>query len=690
MIPPPITPEVRFIPDPYWASLEGPELGEKLYQKVEEYASDSLVTGQHQRTARAYQYYFGRSGNTHATSQVLRGGDQGELAEVRVNHSRSLVNTLLNLIVAPKLVWSPKAVNIDYQSLKDCEFAAAVLEYYWSERGVSRYAIQALEEALVFTEGFVWVQWDEAGGTDFAPLEIAPGQTEMQKSGDISFQNVSTWDVIRDPTKKSWDTLDWIIVRVPRNRYSLAAKYPDQAEDIFRVESQLNVPDGAVASRIESDEIPCYYFYHKKTPAMPEGRQAVFLDGACVFTAEPLEGEEWPLYRVAAGETIGTPFGYSPYLEILGVQELYDSLQTSVASNQSTFGTQHIAMEQGSDVPLDTVASGMRVMYYPSGGKPPAAVNLTQTPAEIFTHMGNLKKEMELLFGLNSVVRGEPQSGELSGSALALLQSQALQQSSTIQGGFLRLVQGLGNCTVATIQRRATLPQKIALVGQNSSFLVEESDLSAESMSRIKRVQVEIGNPMAQTAAGRAEMAKELMQMKLIRTPEQYQQVLTTGQLKPLTQSLSNELLLIRAENEQLSRGEQPPAIVLDDHMLHAREHRALLANPEARKNPDIVRVTLAHIDEHEQLFTTAPPLTLMMVGQTPPAASAPPGAPTGGENPMGSQPKPKQPGPPAPGGLPAAPKEAHPPSMPKNPATGQKWNPRTGGGAVPKPDAPI
>lgn len=680
--------------DSYWAAAQTEDFVRKAVARVDDYAESSLFSTLSSLQTRAYQYYYGLdANNVHTTSQVLRGGDVGELAAIRVNHSRSLVNTLLNLIVAPKLSWTPKAVNIDYESIKQCELAAALLEYYWVEKRVSSFSVRALEEALVFGEGFVYVDWEEQAGQDYSATEDLSATI---KSGDLQFTNISSWDVIRDPFKQSYDALDWVIVRTWKSKWEIVAKYapyspapvgdPEAPDaESFELDENaelrnliLSAPsdvklESSNPTAEDSDDIPVYHFLHKRTPALPDGRHTVFLTNEAVLSDGKLDFEEWPLYRVSAGEMTGAPFGYTPYFDVLGVQELMDSLNTSIASNQSTFGTQLIAVQDGSDAGSDNLAGGMKVIYYPRDGKPPEAINLTRTPSEIFSHLQTLKKEQELLFGLNSVVRGEPQSGELSGSALALLQSQALQQSSTIQSNYLRFVQGIGDCVVYTIRTRASAPQKIAIVGKSSQFLVTETEFTGESLSRVKKVLVEIGNPMAQTAAGRSEMAKELMQMGLVKTPEQYHQVLLTGRLEPLTQSLQHELLLIRSENESLSRGEQPPALALDDHLLHAREHRAVLANPEARRSPEVTQAVLAHIQEHEQLFFTVPPTTLQMVGQTPPMPMGPPGGP--GAGPAEAPP---------PGAEPTTP-AAELPQPPKNAATGEEWNPVDGGGAVPR-----
>lgn len=667
----------------YWANAAPEELAAHVSDRIERYGSVQLVTDLRSRYARAYRYYYGLDpSGVHATSQVLRGGEQGELAEMRVNHCRPLVNTLLNLIVSSKVVWTPKAVNIDYESLKACKLASAVLEYYWREKQVELFAVRGLEEGLAFTEGFVLLEWDAEAGDDHAIEPLPDGTSRVVKTGDVRFTPVSAWNVTRDPNKPSYDSLDWVIVTVPRNKFSLAAKYPQHADEIIAASSDDRHRASPIRKPYESDDVLVDMFFHRRTPAMPNGRAAVCL-GDVVLSDEPLDGSDWPLYRVAPSEMLGTPFGYSAFFEILGVQELMDSLHTSAATNLSTFGTQNVAVEMGtSDTPVDQLAGGMRVFYYPQGGKPPQAMSLAQTPAELYRYLGDLKTHQELLIGLNSVVRGEATSGEQSGSALALLQSQALQQSSTMQANYLRFVESIGNGLLDLLRRKLRVETKVAIAGKSNQSLVDDTSYSGDSFERIRKVQVEVGNPLSQTAAGRLKIAEDLMSKGLVHSAEQYVQVLESGRLEPMTQGVSHELLLIRAENESLQRGDQPPVVALDEHRLHAMEHKTVLASLEARANPQVVQAVLAHIHEHELALYGTSPTTLMLVGQQPPMPMPPPPPPGNSGGP------PPDAAPPGAGGVPgnpAAGTESAPAEPPINPATGEQWNPVDGGGVVAK-----
>lgn len=678
----------------YWCTKPPEELCSSLFNRVDVYAVDSvIVRGINSRNSRAYQYFFGLDpSGIHATSQVLRTGDQGQLAQVRVNHSRALVNTLLNLITAPKVVWSPKAINTDYDSLKECELASSLLEFYWQEKGAVQYATRALEEAIVFSEGFIFADWDETSGSEVMPNEAGTG---VVKSGDVRLRNISTWDILRDVNAASWDQLNWVIVRMWENRYDLMTKHPDKEEQI-----RVAAVDRATKFRhtIDTDRfmdlVPVYRFFHKKTAAMPAGRALTFLSDKCWLSDGTLEAMglgNIPLYRVSAGETFSTPFGYTQFNEILGIQEVIDSLHTSIASNQTTFATQCISAQQGSEFSPEDVAGGLKVCYYPPGSQPPAPLQLTSTAPEIFKHLESLKHDQELIFGLNSVIRGTPQSGEQSGSALALLSSQALQQANVISGNYVRFVEAVGAGVLDLIRANLSAERQVAVAGKGNTHLLASKPYTGASFNRVQRVHVEVGNPLSQNTSGRLTIAKDLVASGLIRSPEQYMQVLNSGRLEPLTKSLTDELLLIRGENEELSQGKVPPVIYVDDHMLHVREHKSILSNMEARSNAQLIQSVMEHIKEHETVYYTTEPALLMLMGQQPPQAPPPPDImppgmvpPTPG-SPPGTPPPPtgggKLPGagpsPEAevakPVGNPASAGQPPPVRMPTNPLTGQK-----------------
>jgi hypothetical protein len=127
---------------------------------------------------------------------------------------------------------------------------------------------------------------------------------------------------------------------------------------------------------------------------------------------------------------------------------------------------------------------------------------------------------METISGVNSVARGDPGNNLHSGAALALVQAQAVQFASSLQQSYVRLVENVGTSLIKILQRYAKEPRIAAIAGKANKANMRE--FSSEDLTGINRVIVEIANPLSKTTAGRLEIANQLLQMQMIKNPDQY------------------------------------------------------------------------------------------------------------------------------------------------------------------------
>jgi hypothetical protein len=227
-----------------------------------------------------------------------------------------------------------------------------------------------------------------------------------------------------------------------------------------------------------------------------------------------------------------------------------------------------------------------------------------------------LIQSAETISGVNSVTRGNPEASLKSGTALALVQSMSLQYISGLQQSYVKLIEDVGTAIVQILKDFATTPKVITLVGKNNRPLLKE--FTGEQISAINRVVVDVGNPLARTTAGRVQMAEQMLQMNLIKSPEQYFQVINTGKIETLFEGEMNELLLIKSENEQMLEGKDVLVSPLDKHRLHINEHKAVLSDPDLRRDPELVRIVLDHIEKHLNALRETDPALLQLVGEQP------------------------------------------------------------------------
>jgi len=590
--------------------------------------------------------YFTDTGTGH---QVTFSGEQGELVNFPVNQWRNIATHMLVMTVANRPAMECRASNTDYKSLVQTYLANNILEYYLREKKLEVYLKQAVEYAIVYGSGFVIMEWDATRGELVDYIE----ETETKiYEGDIIFENLSPFDVMYDGTKESGNH-DWVLIRKWKNKFDLAAKYPEYADEIKKLQTKSDMQKfrlGISTLLDTTDDVQVLEFYHHRTECMPNGRYMMFLTPNIVLQDVAMPYRVLPVFRIAPSNIHGTPHGYSPMFDLLPLQEILNSLYSTVATNQNAFGVQNVLNVRGSDISVNQLQGGLNIIDYnaqpglPNGGKP-EPLNLTNTPAEIFKFIEMIQSQMEVLSGVNSVARGTPEPSLKSGTALALVQSMALQFMSGLQQSYVELVESVGTAIIKMLQDFAATPRMVAIAGKSNRTYMKQ--FTSEDIESISRVVVDIGNPLAKTTAGRVQMAEQLLQYQQINA-QQYVALINTGNLDAITEDVMHEQLLVRAENEALLDGETPQAVFTEDHKMHIDYHRSVLFDPELKKDPGLVQRVQAHIQEHIQLLRTTDPQLLQLLNQQPLP------------QPGNQSPPPGGPGPQAP----------HPPGMPMAPAS--------------------
>lgn len=573
--------------------------------------------------------------------RIVFSGEQGELVNIAVNHIHNFATIMLNMVTASRPSMQAKAVNTDHKSLVQTKLANSLLEYYMREKRLEKYLKNAALYAIVLGSGYVKIEWNATTGEiydytdDEYEMKINPetgeetpvldedGEPVIKREGvpiyegDLDFVNLSPFDVVFDVSREDQNH-DWVLCRSFKNRFDLIAKYPELESQILAISPKDELKHNYIDSFMynKTDLIPVYEFYHRRTESMPEGRYILFVSPQAILIDSPMPYRNLPVYRLAAGDILGTPFGYTPLFDILPIQDAINTLYSTILTNQNAFGVQNILVPRNADVTISELAGGLNIIEANTQAGEVKPLNLTNTPPEIFSFLGMLEKTAETISGVNSVARGNPEASLKSGTALALVQSMSLQYMSGLQQSYVQLIEDVGTGAINILRDFAQVPRVAMIAGIKNRTKMKE--FTGDDLSEVNRVIVDVGNPLARTTAGRVEMAEQMLQMGVIKTPEQYFTVLNTGQLDSLTEDTESELLLIRKENENLVEGKPALAIVTDDHAKHIREHKAVLADPDLRLDPDLLQRTTAHIQEHIDMLRTVDPDLLAIIGEQP------------------------------------------------------------------------
>lgn len=651
----------------YWANTESDELLNNLKSKIDNYDKHLEETGIMSQLKQSYSAFYGET-------DVKDVGSQGQLKALKINHYASLCRNIISLVTTQKVAWQAIASNTDVESQSAAILASSLLDYYMKSERLDRMFKSAALQSTFLREAWVSTTWDTTKGEIIA---VDPDSQSPITEGSLAYNMFLLPDVVRDVNRKDGQH-DWLITRQQKNKYELAAQFPEHTEHILglKVDSfkkeNVSIKPVVYDRESDSDLIYFYTFYFKPSAALPNGRMVEFVDGK-LLTDGPLPYEAIPLVRITPEDSTESCFGHSPMMDILPLQQGIDTLSSILFSNNSAFGVQNLLVQKGSGISVNQISDGLNVIEYDGKAKPPSPLQLTASAPETYRFLDTLIQNSRELSGVNSAVRGDAPAGT-SGAALALLSQQALQFANGLQQSYVALAEDVGTFSVQILQKYANTKRVAQLSGKHNRPLLKE--WSSQDIQGVSRVTIEAGNALSKTVAGRLQIADSLMQNGLIKRPEQYISVLETGILAPIYEAESRELLLIRSENEKLADGQAVRALITDTHQQHILEHASVLSSPEARENPNspLVLNTLAHIQEHLGLAQSMPPALAMILKQQP-LPLDPTQAPQAPQIPQGPE-----------GQVPQAMDNANPveteagnvnqPNLPVNKATGQRVDP--------------
>lgn len=552
---------------------------------------------------------------------LYHSGQEGELVNTFCNHYANLITHMVNMVCQQKLAYEPQATVNDSEAQDQIKLAKGVLYAYAnrSDMDLDGALRNATEMSCVFGESYVSCLWDKYLGKTLAWKEADPEiqGTQEIKQGDIEYRVWSPFDIIVDTTLPAHELSNWTCLRQWENKYEIAAENPEWHDDIISLFCGNGLSDTQLTYSITqtSDIIPVYYFFHKKTAAVPAGRFVKFIDDTIILSDGELPYREIPLYRMATRELWGSPYAYSRAFDLIPLQETVDRLSSAILTNQLTFATQNIAIAKGSSISWENLYGGLNVIEWDAtiAGKDgmPQALQLTSSPPEVFNFLKDTISNMGTIAGINEVVRGNPDltlKGQVSGEALAMMTSNSIQFNSDLQKAYVRLAEQVGTATIHCIQdfgfpkigNEAIKREGMSLSANNKYF---KQAYSPEDMDKIDKVIIRYGNPLAQTTSGRLQIAESFLAKGLVHTPAEYIEVLETGSLEPLLEGEEAQLHLIREQKEMLRNGQKCVASKYDNHPLCIQEGMAILSNMSARNNPNVIGAVQDYVEQHRQLW---------------------------------------------------------------------------------------
>jgi len=622
------------------------DLGSRLLTLVDRHYEYLPGLRPYRRARRIRQLYYGlpTEASPFDVTTVARMGSDGELTAINLNRLHHLGQRFLTMGVSEDFGWQPVTANADTKSQEEAILASSVLEH--EKRASNLDAVRHAFNELSLLDGWSYfsVRWDPAAGPKY---DVLDGRAVHE--GRLKVRVHEWWRTVTDVNRYDANH-DWVILTEYENRWDLAAKWASGSSPQQRAlyEKIVSLPPenrfvltwqeqarGRVWTPEDTTTCPVYTLFHRPTPAVPEGREVIFIgDGTILFDGPSVYGEQLPVYRVAANEMHGTPFGVSVLADVVSLQHVANAMLNIGITNNVNNGITNLAVRSGANLNLSHIGDGASI--WEVDGKPGEDImplNLVQSSPETSNLAKFLLEEMTTQVGLNSVALGR-QEHQMPASLAALLDQKAREFAGFFVRGDRLAVTNLGSAIIRCYRQFAKAPRVLEVIaGEGRRYMLP--DFVGQKLGDISRVNVAVRSGMVSTPAGQMAFAEQLVGSGVLENPNPmplrvllglYQR----GSLDVALMGAETEDMLISRENDLISQGQNPLVRSLDNHLEHIKRHKDTIANPAVRMDERVSAALDMHVQAHIDMLRSLDPALLQMLGQ--PALPPVPGmAPPGG-----------------------------------------------------------
>ena len=588
----------------YWAAEKDTD---SVVSKVSSFLNIFSLNSEAERSSlssiwsRNLRMYYNAVINSDSTDSSLGfGGEEGELIEMHVPVARSDVRKMISIATRQRLNFKAQAESGDYTTKANTEIADALAHEYATDEdiGLAKTREKLIELAIVTGHSFILTQWDD------------------ERSRPI-FRPIPSWMCTYNFNAESFEDLDWFVVHYFVNRYTLAAQYPKHKDSIINATSDRSaINPWSINFGVldySEDDILVSEFYHKSTPALPQGRFIKFVNELGIEDIEnPYKDKngnaEIPVAMVVPELIQPYLLGYPKLCDLLPLQEMTDHQFSVMASIFSALGVPTILNPRNSGINASNM-SGLKVISYSPQmgdgmkGSKPEILELCKLPPNLLDTINIMSNFQQRLSNISGALQGQLPPGVTAASAIATLSANAVEfieplsfsVNSALESSMMRAI-------IQTSQFQQE-ERTIELVGPRNSSAVRK--FSGQDITGLKRVTMLSQNPLTLFAGGRQKIAEDYMSMGLIKTPEEYDAVMVYGSLEPIRENMTTKDTLVSWENQEMRQGKPVSALATDDHAYHIYKHSLLENDPEIRKRPELLMMIEDHKQAHLELSRT-------------------------------------------------------------------------------------
>lgn len=462
-----------------------------------------------------------------------------------------------------------------------------VLNDLWESQEINRKRLTLGMWTQQCGHAYAKVSYDETLGQ---PLIEDPNQgVKTSFTGDIRVDVVSAFEVFPDPIAKSWDEVTWVAHCKVRNLDYFRLHFPEKGQLVkaegmwlmsMQYEARINSlnsmgpsASGALQENMKNSAIEVAY-YEKKSSLHPNGRMVIVANGV-VLKDDELPCGEIPLVKYDDIIVAGKFYPESVITHCRPLQQQYNRDLSKGAEWVNALLAGKWIAEKRHGLAKEALNDRTEVIAYNHvpGAAEPHAVTVPQLPSYYFEHCQQLKKDINEIFGLSEVSRGQLPAAGIPAVGMQLLVEQDETRIGIEVEQHEYAYAKLGQLMLKYANKFVKTPRKLKKKGKNGEYNIR--DWSGDDLREHYDVRVVRGSTIPTSRSLKRQEILNAYQQGLLgdlqdpAVREKVLGMLEFGSSSEMWEKRSLDMAQISKTLDEIKQGVVPQVNELDNHRLH-------------------------------------------------------------------------------------------------------------------------
>jgi hypothetical protein len=491
-----------------------------------------------------------------------------------VNHLYDMVETKVAQLsrLKPSIQVLPK--NDEFGDKNAALASKMLIDHIFEQNALDSIERQAQKHKKIFGEAYLFTIWnkDLSESHPDAGLVLPDGSVVDPdlKIGDVENFVELPWRVLIEPAdtyQKSKYAFRISVEHVDDLKQTYKEKRKEIKEDdaasMFDISSMENIKLKGQTIVIE--------FWHKKTKGTPGVYFKFTKDVILEETTDPYSHGDFPFTRVTDLDMPGELHGVSAMEQVKQIQSMHNSISSLIAKNIYLTAHPKWLVPKGA-AKIESLGNDATIVQF-QGQIPPQLATYSSNSAEVYTFRATLKEEMEQVYGVHGVSRGQPPGGVTAAVALQFLNEQEAERASEEISKKNEFIKAIAKkiLAVAGDYYETEDNRLIRILGKENEYLLRHFD--AANLSKPYDIKIDLGNAIADSKAGKTQRIIELIQYKPdALTAEQTVELLELGSAEKAVNMITAAVRTAESEIEDILQGKAvADPEPFDDLIVHWR-----------------------------------------------------------------------------------------------------------------------